>query len=76
MRRDDAPAQFYIDKNPLNFRYLDFIVALFPNARFVHCRRDARDTALSIWMQHFAHEDLGFAYDFATISQWTTSIAG
>ena len=68
MRRDDAPARFYIDKNPLNFRYLDFIVALFPNARIVHCRRSARDTALSIWMQHFAHEDLGFSYAFADIA--------
>ncbi|HEX6833404.1 MAG TPA: sulfotransferase [Rudaea sp.] len=69
MRRDDAPARFYIDKNPLNFAYVDFIVALFPRARFVHCRRERRDTALSIWMQHFAHEDLGFAYDFSTIAQ-------
>ena len=68
MRRDDAPARWYIDKNPLNFAYVDFVLALFPNARFVYCRRDARDTALSIWMQHFAHEDLGFAYDFSTIS--------
>jgi tetratricopeptide (TPR) repeat protein len=69
MRRDDAPAQFYIDKNPLNFRYLDFIASLFPNAKIVHCRRGSRDTALSLWMQHFAHEDLGFAYDFSTIAE-------
>lgn len=68
MRRDDAPARFYLDKNPLNFRHLDFIAACFPNAKIVHCRRGARDTALSIWMQHFAHEDLGFAYDFTDIS--------
>jgi hypothetical protein len=69
MRRDDAPARFYIDKNPLNFAYVDFIAALFPRARFVYCRRDARDTVLSIWSQHFAHEALAFAYDFASIAQ-------
>lgn len=69
MRRDDAPARFYIDKNPLNFRYLDFIVALFPNAKIVDCRRAPRDTALSLWMQHFAHADMSFAYDFAGISK-------
>lgn len=69
MRRDDAPARFYIDKNPLNFRYLDFVAALFPQAKIIHCTRNARDTALSLWMQHFAHEDLGFSYDFATIAQ-------
>ncbi len=69
MQRDDAPARFYLDKNPLNFRYLDFIAACFPNAKIVHCRRGLRDTALSIWMQHFAHEDLGFSYRFADIAE-------
>lgn len=69
MRRDDAPARFYIDKNPLNFRYLDLVAALFPQAKIIHCTRNVRDTALSQWMQHFAHEDMGFAYDFATIAQ-------
>lgn len=69
MRRDDAPAKYYVDKNPLNFRYLNLILALFPNARIIHCQRDLRDTALSLWMQHFAHEDLGFAYDFASIAE-------
>lgn len=69
LRRDDTPARFYIDKNPLNFRYLDFIAALFPNAKFIHCRRAPRDTALSLWMQHFAHADLGFTYDFSAIAE-------
>jgi hypothetical protein len=69
MRRDDAPARFYVDKNPLNFAYVDFIAAMFPRARFVYCWRDVRDTALSIWSQHFAHEDLAFAYDFDSIAQ-------
>ena len=71
MRRDDTPARWYLDKNPLNFRYLDLIAALFPQARVIHCRRDPRDTALSLWMQHFAHEDTGFAYDFSTIATFT-----
>ena len=68
MRRDDEPAPFYLDKNPLNFRYLDLIAAMFPQAKIIHCRRGARDTAFSIWMQYFAHEDMGFAYDFASIA--------
>lgn len=68
LRRDDAPAHGYIDKNPLNFRHLDLIAAIFPNAKIIHCRRHRRDTALSLWMQHFAHDDAGFAYDFATIA--------
>jgi len=68
MRRDDAAARFYIDKNPLNYRHLNLALALFPNARIVHLQRDARDTALSLWSQHFAHPDLGFSYDFSSIA--------
>jgi tetratricopeptide (TPR) repeat protein len=68
LRRDDPPAFWYLDKNPLNFRYLDLIAALFPDARIIHCRRDPRDTALSLWRQHFAHADLGFSYDFSSIA--------
>jgi hypothetical protein len=70
MRRDDAPARYYIDKNPLNFRDLDFIAALFPRARIIHCRRGMRDTALSLWLQHFAHADLDFSYDFLHIAEF------
>ena len=69
LRRDDAPARAYVDKNPLNFRHLDLIAAIFPNAKIIHCRRRRRDTALSIWMQHFAHDDAAFAYDFAGIAE-------
>lgn len=68
LRQDDAPALCYLDKNPLNFRHLGLALALFPQARVLHCRRSARDTALSIWSQHFAHSDLAWSYDFAGIA--------
>jgi hypothetical protein len=68
LREDDAPARFYIDKQPLNFLHIDFIAALFANARIIHCERSARDTALSIWMQYFAGPENGFAYDFDDIA--------
>jgi len=67
-RQDDAPATWYIDQDPLNFRYVHLIAAMFPRARVVLCQRDRRDIALSQWCQDFAHEDCGFAYDFADIA--------
>jgi tetratricopeptide (TPR) repeat protein len=70
LRQDDTPAQFYIDKNPLNFRYLDQIMAMLPQARIIHCRRDLRDTALSIWSQHFAHADMNWSYAFGDIAEF------
>ncbi|MEO5560465.1 MAG: sulfotransferase [Dokdonella sp.] len=68
VRQDDTDAHWFIDKQPLNFLHLDLILALFPQARIIHCRRNSRDTALSIWMQHFAGREQAFAYDFDHIA--------
>ena len=68
VRQDDTSARWFIDKQPLNFLHVDFILAAFPTARIVYCRRGARDTALSIWMQHFAGAEYAFAYDFERIA--------
>lgn len=69
MRRDDAPSsRWFIDKQPLNLRYLDLILALFPQARIVHCTRNPRDNALSLWMQSFAEDVQGYAYDFSDMA--------
>lgn len=67
MRRDDGPAKFHIDQNPLNLRHLGLVAAMFPHAVVIHCHRNLRDTALSIWSHHFAHGAMAFAYDFAWI---------
>jgi len=69
MRQDDAPdARWFIDKQPLNLRYVDLMLALFPRAKIIHCQRDARDTALSLWMQCFREDVQGYAYDFTNIA--------
>lgn len=66
--RDDPPMPYYLDKNPLNLRYLDAMAAMFPQTRIIYCRRDRRDVALSIWSQSFASKEYGFAADFADIA--------
>ncbi len=68
--QDDAPARWYIDQDPLNFRYLDIAAAMFPQARVIHLRRDPRDTVLSLWSQDFAHPDMAFAYDFEDMAAY------
>ncbi len=68
--QDDAPATWYIDQDPLNFRWLHVAAAMFPQARVIHLRRDRRDTALSLWSQDFAHPDMAFAYGFDDIADY------
>jgi tetratricopeptide (TPR) repeat protein len=63
-------AQRIVDTSPMNFLQLGLAAALFPDARFVHVRRDPMDTCLSIYremlgeMHSYAHDlhDLGHFY--------------
>ena len=47
------------DKMPFNFLWAGLIQVAFPRATFIHCRRAAVDTALSIHQTHF-HPGLAF----------------
>jgi len=58
------------DKQPLNFFQLAFAALLFPNARVIYCRRDARDNGLSIWMENF-NPDQRYATDFDDLAFFT-----
>jgi tetratricopeptide (TPR) repeat protein len=53
LREQHPQAPHVIDKMPDNYLYLGLLVALFPKAKFIHCRRDLRDVAVSCWMTHF-----------------------
>lgn len=68
LRQDDSSARWFIDKQPLNLLHINLIMALWPNARIIHCQRNARDTALSLWMQSFHDRAHDYAYDFADIA--------
>lgn len=61
MRLEGPEGGTYIDKNPLNFRYLDSLFALIPTAKVLHVTRDGRDSCLSCFFQLFEHEDAAFS---------------
>jgi tetratricopeptide (TPR) repeat protein len=50
------------DKMPFNFLWVGLVHLLLPQARIVHCRRNAVDTCLSIYSTYFA-QPWGFASD-------------
>jgi tetratricopeptide (TPR) repeat protein len=51
----DAAKDRVADKMPDNYLYLGLLQVLFPRAKFIHCRRDLRDVAVSCWMTNFRH---------------------
>jgi tetratricopeptide (TPR) repeat protein len=69
LKQDDSgDARWFIDKQPLNLLHVDFILALWPQAKFIHCQRGARDNALSLWVQSFQEDTYALASDFADIA--------
>ncbi|TPN76174.1 tetratricopeptide repeat protein [Mesorhizobium sp. CU2] len=65
--RERAPSALRIvDKMPHNFELIGLIGILFPNARIIHCRRDAIDNCVSCFTQIFrgAH---GYNADLRTL---------
>ena len=53
--------KYISDKAPLNFRWIGFINILFPNAKIIHCTRDARNNCLSMFKNLF-EGGLNFTY--------------
>lgn len=53
--RERAPAALrVVDKMPHNFELIGLIGLLFPNARIIHCRRDAIDNCVSCFVLNFS----------------------
>jgi tetratricopeptide (TPR) repeat protein len=50
---DGGRATRIVDKMPDNYALLGWLAVLFPRARFIYCRRDLRDVALSCWITNF-----------------------
>jgi len=59
----------FTDKMPLNFRYIGLIKCLFPNAKVVHCMRQAEDTCFSIFKKKFSG-NISFAYNLIEIGEY------
>jgi len=58
------------DKMPFNMMMIGLIKIALPNAKIIHCVRDARDTCLSIYKQNFTTGNYRFAYDLKTVAQF------
>ena len=60
------------DKLPHNFVFIGFIKMMFPQAKIIHCNRDAKSTCFSIFKNYFPDESLWFAYDENDLVEYYT----
>ena len=58
-----------VDKMPANFLYAGLAHLALPNARLIHCRRNAVDTCVSCYSKLFSSEQL-FTYDLGELGRF------
>ncbi len=66
----NSQAERITDKMPFNMMMIGLIKIALPNAKIIHCVRDARDTCLSIFKQNFTTGNYRFAYHLKTVAQF------
>jgi tetratricopeptide (TPR) repeat protein len=57
------------DKMPDNFLRIGLIKQLFPNAKIIHCQRNALDTCLSIYLTYFSKANY-YSYDLHDLGNY------
>jgi len=65
----NANKKYITDKMPDNFQYLGLINILFPQAKVIHCRRNAFDTCISCYFQQFSG-DYSYSYDMKNLGTY------
>ena len=63
--------EVFTDKMPLNFRWIGHILMAFPEAKIVHCARDARAVGWSIFRSPFMSGGNGYRYRLVDIADFT-----
>jgi Flp pilus assembly protein TadD len=64
-----------VDKTPFNYNHLWLIQLMYPEAKIIHCRRDARDVGLSCFQQNFV-QHYPWTCDLAHIGHYTNAYVG
>jgi tetratricopeptide (TPR) repeat protein len=64
------PEFHVVDKMPINFWWIGFIIAALPGASIIHVKRDARATCWSNYKQYFSERGNGYAYDLQDVTEY------
>tara|TARA_B110000858_G_scaffold17319_1_gene17511 strand:- start:50589 stop:52160 length:1572 start_codon:yes stop_codon:yes gene_type:complete len=59
----------FVDKMPLNFRWLGLMMLAFPEAKFIHTVRDPIATCWSCY-KHYFYKGNGFSYDMKDLLEY------
>lgn len=63
-------SRYITDKNPLNFRWIGFAACAFPEASFVHVKRNPMAVCWSNYKHFFPADGLGFSFDQRDVASY------
>ena len=61
---------FFVDNNPLNFRFLPIIRHAFPHCIIIHTQRDFKQNILSCFLENFTNSSYDFTYDQSILNEY------
>tara|TARA_B100000902_G_C27282927_1_gene902848 strand:+ start:421 stop:1986 length:1566 start_codon:yes stop_codon:yes gene_type:complete len=62
--------EYILDKAPLNFKWIGFIMNAFPNSKVIHCVRDPMAVCWSNFKNSFSSKSIGFSYDLNDLGKY------
>lgn len=62
--------EYLVDKSPLNFKWVGFILNFFPNCKIIHCKRNPIDVCWSNYKNLFSSDKLNYSYNFSNLSSY------
>ena len=66
----NAPEKIVIDKMPLNFLFIGFILSAFPEAKIINLNRDPIATCWSCFKHYFSKTGNGFVYAMDDLTEF------
>ena len=60
----------FVDKMPVNFRFIGFLAKAFPKAKFIHLKRSPQAVIWSNFKMHLNHNYHGFIHDLTDLTAY------
>ena len=70
MDKIQTDKKIIIDKAPLNFKWIGFLLTAFPNCKIIHSNRNAMDVCWSNYKNFFTSPRLNFCYNLKNLGKF------
>ena len=70
IERFNSNEDYFIDKAPLNFKWVGLLLQIFPDCKIIHCKRNKMDICWSNYKNLFVSNRMHYSYNLETLGQY------